>query len=180
MKILTIPNILTIFRFCIIPFASYNIYISNFYTALFLIFIAVITDGMDGFIARKFNQTSHFGKIIDPIADKLLVIVGIVTVYINKDINISTTLVLGIILREIYILIGALYLLLNSKSFRISPTIIGKFTAFCEFIYLIVIILNQVTLNLNYILNLISWVLSIMLIISFVEYTVYGIRYLKK
>jgi len=178
MKILTIPNILTIFRFFIIPFAAYNIYISNFYTALFLIFIAVVTDGLDGFIARKFNQTSQLGKIIDPIADKLLVIIGIVTAYINKDINISGPLLTGIILREIYILIGGLYLLLKSKSFRISPTIIGKFTALCEFIYLILIILNQITIKVNYILQLSLWAVSIMLIISFLQYTFIGIRFL--
>ncbi|UOD35586.1 CDP-alcohol phosphatidyltransferase family protein [Deferribacteraceae bacterium V6Fe1] len=178
MKIITIPNILTIFRFFVIPFAAYNIYISNFYTALFLIFIAVVTDGLDGFIARKFNQTSKLGKIIDPIADKLLVIVGLVTVYFNKDIEFNSILIAVIIFREIYILAGGLFLLIKSKRFKISPTIVGKVTAFCEFMMLILIILNQITITMNYFLELSIWAVVIMLIVSFVQYTVLGFRYL--
>lgn len=178
MKILTIPNILTLFRFFVIPFVVYNIYISNFYTALFLIFIAVLTDGLDGFIARKFDQTSKLGKIIDPLADKLLVISSLVTVYFNKDINFSSILITAIIFREVYILAGGFLLLMKSKRFKIAPTIVGKITAFCEFVMLILIIFNQITAKLSYLLYLSLWAVVIMLIISFVQYSVMGFKYL--
>src|SRR5690606_25602520 len=75
-----IPNILTIFRIIIIPILILSFYIpslaANFIVAsLFL--IASITDFFDGYFARSLKAQSNFGKCLDPIADKLLVIVAI-------------------------------------------------------------------------------------------------------
>lgn len=71
-EILTIPNILSGVRILLLPFIvwMYNIK-TDFRAAILLLFISGITDIADGFIARKFNMVSDFGKIIDPIADKL-------------------------------------------------------------------------------------------------------------
>jgi len=71
-KILTIPNILSFFRLCLIPIIIW-LYIGKqdyLWTLLMLIFSGV-TDIVDGMIARKFNMISNFGKAFDPVADKL-------------------------------------------------------------------------------------------------------------
>ena len=65
-----IPNILTIFRFILIPFIVLNL-ANDKYLAAFVIFtVSGLTDILDGFIARKFNFITNFGKLIDPLADK--------------------------------------------------------------------------------------------------------------
>lgn len=71
-KIITIPNILSLFRLCLIPVIMW-LYIEKqkyFWTLLILI-LSGVTDIVDGIIARKFNMISDFGKVFDPIADKL-------------------------------------------------------------------------------------------------------------
>ena len=71
-KIWTIPNILSLIRIILIPLIVY-IYLFTNYSWLSGIFIIIsgITDLLDGYIARKFNQISNLGKILDPIADKV-------------------------------------------------------------------------------------------------------------
>lgn len=71
-KIITIPNILSFFRLCLIPVIVWLYCVKQNYlwtTVIFL--ISGITDIVDGFIARKFNMISDFGKAFDPVADKL-------------------------------------------------------------------------------------------------------------
>ena len=71
-KILTIPNILSIFRICLIPFTAY-LYVckKEYLLTLWMLILSGITDIIDGSIARSFNMIIDFGKILDPIADKL-------------------------------------------------------------------------------------------------------------
>ncbi len=71
-KIITVPNLLTFLRMALIPvFASLLFYDYNALTLL-VFFIAGFSDAIDGFVARRFNQQSELGTILDPIADKLL------------------------------------------------------------------------------------------------------------
>ena len=71
-KILTIPNILSFFRLCLIPVLLW-LYIGreDYLWTLYVLLLSAVTDIADGIIARRCNMISDFGKIIDPIADKL-------------------------------------------------------------------------------------------------------------
>ena len=71
-KIWTIPNILSIIRICLIPLIVYlYLFTELSWLAGIFIILSGLTDIVDGYIARKFNQVSDLGKILDPIADKL-------------------------------------------------------------------------------------------------------------
>ena len=65
-----IPNALTIVRFILIPFIAYFILTGKYIGAFIMLTISGLTDILDGFIARKFNFITNFGKLIDPLADK--------------------------------------------------------------------------------------------------------------
>lgn len=71
-QILTIPNLLSLFRLFLIPFIVFFYTVKKwYYIAVGTVLLSGITDVVDGYVARRFNQTSDFGKIFDPIADKL-------------------------------------------------------------------------------------------------------------
>lgn len=71
-KIITIPNILSFFRLCLIPLIVWQyVWEESYFNALYLLALSGVTDIVDGIIARKFHMVSDFGKAFDPIADKL-------------------------------------------------------------------------------------------------------------
>ena len=71
-KILTIPNLLSFFRLCLIPVFMWLYCVEdNFLCNGILLIISGVTDTVDGFVARHFNMISDLGKVLDPIADKL-------------------------------------------------------------------------------------------------------------
>ena len=77
---MTTANKLTILRILMIPVFLYFVYkntdMSNI-IAMLIFIVASVTDTLDGYIARKYNQITNFGKIFDPIADKILVLAAI-------------------------------------------------------------------------------------------------------
>lgn len=75
-KVVTVPNILSFFRLCLIPVFVWLYSIKDEYSAATaVLFLSGATDIVDGFIARRFNMISDFGKALDPVADKLTQIV---------------------------------------------------------------------------------------------------------
>ena len=71
-SVLTIPNLLTFLRMALIPVFASLLFYGHYEWALFVFFFAGVSDGVDGFVARRFNQESTLGTVLDPIADKLL------------------------------------------------------------------------------------------------------------
>lgn len=103
-----IPNILTILRFIFIPIILYFIFTGNYILGIVFFTISGITDVLDGFIARKFNLISNFGKLMDPLADKLTqisVLAALVTVKI-----IPVWILTIVVLKELIMVIGASFL----------------------------------------------------------------------
>lgn len=103
-----IPNILTVLRFLFIPIILYFIFIGNYILGFVFFTISGITDILDGFIARKFNLISNFGKLMDPLADKLTqisILATLVTVKIIPDWILAI-----VILKELIMVIGASFL----------------------------------------------------------------------
>ena len=103
-----IPNILTIIRFILIPIIIYFIITGNYLLGFIFFTISGITDILDGTIARKYNLISTFGKLMDPLADKLTQISVLATLTF-KDI-IPIWILVIVILKELIMIIGASFL----------------------------------------------------------------------
>ena len=103
-----IPNILTIIRFLLIPIILIYIFTGNYILALIVFTISALTDIADGFIARKFNLVSNFGKLMDPLADKLTQIATLTSLVI-KDI-IPIWILIIVISKEFIMICGASFL----------------------------------------------------------------------
>jgi cardiolipin synthase len=102
---LNLPNLLTLFRIVLIlPFALAFLANGGWgrWTALTLYVVAAVTDWLDGYLARRLDQGSAFGRMLDPIADKLLVVAALVLLVATGEIaGWSLVAVLAILLREI-------------------------------------------------------------------------------
>ncbi len=72
--IVNVPNVVSLARIVLIPLVIYLLTLKSWLWALIFFVIASLTDLLDGWSARKLNQVSEFGKFIDPLADKFLVI----------------------------------------------------------------------------------------------------------
>ena len=103
-----VPNALTIIRFFLIPFIVVNIFNGNYILAFIFFTVSGITDIADGCIARKFNLISNFGKLMDPLADKLTQIATIASLTL---IHIIPIWILAIVLlKELIMIAGASFL----------------------------------------------------------------------
>ncbi len=97
-----------------------------------LFLAACFSDALDGFVARKFNQKTVLGTYIDPIADKLLLLSGFISLSFMRNLPASmkipgwlTTLVIS---RDVIILIGATLIFLSAGSLKVAPLFVGKIT----------------------------------------------------
>lgn len=103
-----IPNILTVIRLLLIPLIVFYIFTGNYILAFVFFTISGITDIADGFIARKFNLISNFGKLMDPLADKLTQIATLASLVFTDIIPVWILLV--VFLKEFIMICGASFL----------------------------------------------------------------------
>lgn len=119
-----IPNILTVLRFIMVPFIVISIAVNNYFTALILFIVSSVTDVLDGYIARKGNYISDFGKLMDPLADKLTQVSVLATLTIKSIIPFWIIVIL--ILKEAFMISGASFL--YGKKLVVSSKWYGKLT----------------------------------------------------
>ena len=103
-----IPNTLTIIRLLLIPFIIFYIFTGNYLLAFIFFTISGITDIADGFIARKFNLISNFGKLMDPLSDKLTQISTLASLVLTNIIPIWILII--VLLKEFIMIVGASFL----------------------------------------------------------------------
>lgn len=103
-----VPNTLTIIRFLLIPVIIFFIFSGNYILAFVFFTISGLTDITDGFIARKFNLISNFGKLMDPLADKLTQIATLASLVLTNIIPIWILLI--VLLKEFIMICGASFL----------------------------------------------------------------------
>jgi cardiolipin synthase len=133
-RIVTVPNLLTIFRMVLIPvFVSFLFY-QKFVAALGVFVIAGITDGLDGLFARRFGQQSQLGTVLDPIADKLLLVTAFVVLSMRNvfpepvpsHLPVPFWVTVAVISRDVFIVVGAaaINVMTGFRGFR--PSWLGK------------------------------------------------------
>lgn len=161
-KLHTISNYLSFSRaFVAFPFAYY-LFHNNILVAMIIAFYAFLSDYLDGYFARKYNEITEFGKIIDPIADKIFIgLTGIVLIMQNK---ISLIFALTILMRDLLILLGGIY---ASKKLEIvlPSNNIGKIT-----VNILSLVLLGIIFNLEIAKVYGVWLAYLALYVSFIVY----------
>src|SRR6266850_6908319 len=133
-RIVTVPNMLTVFRMVLIPVFVSLLFYQRFILALCVFILAGVTDGLDGLLARRFDQQSQLGTILDPIADKLLLVTAFVVLSMRgvfhpplpKHLPVPFWVTVAVISRDVFIMIGAaaINIMTGFRGFR--PSWLGK------------------------------------------------------
>ena len=164
-KILTLANIISLGRAILAVPIIFTLRDTSLGSITFvLILIAVLSDALDGWVARKAHEVTHFGKWIDPIAD--FVCIFAVVAYLTLIDRFPSWFFLFFLIRYIYIAIGAIYFL-NHDHFVLSSNWWGKWGAGITSLAVLIHIwpwqafpwLNEVTIYVATFLLLVSWIL---------------------
>lgn len=138
-----IPNMLTMCRFVLIPFI-FGAIIQNDYVAAFVFLtISGMTDVLDGFIARKFNFITNFGKLIDPLADKATQIATLIALTYIKVIPIWILVV--VFIKELIMVSGASFL--YGKKLVVSSRWFGKLATVVFYIAVVASLVRKELIN---------------------------------
>ena len=121
---MTIPNYITIFRFILVPFIVMALLSGYVGAALIGFVVAGVSDGIDGFIARRYNQGSELGAYLDPIADKLLLVSLFVVLGFVKELPVW--LVVIFVSRDIFIIGAVLLGAVIGKPLEMHPLLVSK------------------------------------------------------
>jgi len=177
----TIPNLLTATRILFIaPFAWLCIrgYDSS---ALILFFIAGLTDTLDGTLARALKQRSKFGRLADPLADKLLTTVAFLALSLFRTNRpaIPLWLAIAVISRDVLILAGALLVYAVTHSTSFEPHIFGKVNTFIELMLIVVVLASSRLQFLSHIMKALYILLVVSLLMSAIDYAAQGVRMIR-
>ena len=173
-----IPNILTVLRFLLIPFILHFLVHDQFILAIVFLTISGITDILDGTIARKFNFITNFGKLIDPLADKITQL-SILWMLVSKNI-IPLWILVIVLLKEATMVAGASFL--YGKELVVSSKWYGKAATVLFYLAIVLSMIFkdlQIQSGIDLILYYIAVAMTIFsLVMYFREFYMQG--YLKK
>ncbi len=131
-----IPNILSFLRLILVLPFSYFFFHAQFQTALYIFIIAALTDALDGWIARSFNFQTEFGLLIDPLADKILIVTCFILLGYHHILPVW--LVIMVLLRDFAIMIGAfisMYVL--HRKHPLSPSMLSKLNTLLQMLLIV-------------------------------------------
>jgi cardiolipin synthase len=139
-RIWTVPNQITFLRLGFLPFFLILIAYEHYRWALLVLVVAGLSDGIDGLIARKFNQRSSLGAYLDPIADKLLLSSSFLILAFKKEL--AWWLTILVLSRDVLILIVAVVIILSAGYRPFPPSIFGKLTTAFQIILVFTVVLG--------------------------------------
>ena len=182
---MNLPNKITIFRILLIPaiiiisiieplknnYLIWNLSLSNF-IILILFLIASFSDFLDGYIARKKNIITDFGKFADPLADKLLVL-SLFILLLEQQAILKSYIVIIILAREL--IVTGFRTLAASKNIIIPANILGKIKTNFQFVLIILLLINGTNTNIGWfeiIIIIFMYLTLVITIISGCEYLI--------
>jgi cardiolipin synthase len=136
-----IPNLITGFRFLLVPPVVMLLVNERFGLALILFFVAGLSDGLDGYLAKRNNWTSRLGTLMDPLADKLLLVSCFVT--LGWMGWIPLWLVALVVLRDLVIVGGAIVFHMRVEHIEAAPSIISKLNTFAQILLVLAVIFSR-------------------------------------
>ncbi len=172
--VLNLPNALTLVRILITPLFIICLIKGSYSMALLVFILAGVTDGLDGLLARLMNQKTTVGAVLDPIADKLLLVSAFVTLAVQE--MIPAWLAVVVISRDVLIFIGIAILEVSRVDYRIQPSMVSKCTTVAQLTTIFLLLLSVQTNVLVHALPPIYALTTALSIASGLHYVYIGIQ----
>ena len=149
-NILTAPNLLTFLRMALIPVFAILLFYGQSGWALITFVIAGVSDAVDGFVARRFNQQSELGTVLDPIADKLLMTTAFIILTLPnifpsaRHLPVPFWVTASVIGRDVLIIAvaGAIFVITNFRGFK--PSWLGKVSTLVQILAVVLILIAAI------------------------------------
>jgi cardiolipin synthase len=137
-----IPNIITVLRIVLVLPIAWALLQDRYGWALLLFVVAGVSDGLDGFLAKHYGWTSRLGALLDPLADKAL----LVTCYAALTWNalLPLWLLVLVVVRDIVIVAGAVVYNFRVQRLDAAPTLISKLNTLLQILLVLLVIVQQV------------------------------------
>lgn len=174
---INIPNILTVARIVMTPLFVILLMKNLFGLALVFFTLAAVSDGLDGFIARYFNQRTVMGAYLDPIADKFLLSTSFIALAILEIIPAWLTVI--VISRDILILAGIAIFTINDIKVNIKPSIVSKCTTAVQLATVFIVLLGFFFPVVSIVEQAAFWTAAGLTILSGLHYILAGISILQ-
>ena len=171
---MTIPNLITAFRIILVP--VFVIYLINerLSAALVVFLVCMISDGIDGMVARVFNQKSRLGAYLDPLADKTLLVTAFILLGVRG--YLPSWFTVTAIARDLMIFLGVAVIHLNRLEIKIHPSTVSKINTCFQFITLSLILLKGCILLPAMVYQALYYLTAVLTIISGLHYMQYGLK----
>lgn len=171
---MNIPNFLSVLRIMIIPLFIILLSYHQYKAACAVFLLAAVTDALDGFLARVFNQKTTLGSYLDPIADKLLLASSFVACALLG--LIPRWLAILVVSRDIIISMGIILLRLNALHVEIRPRAISKCTTFFQLLSIACALLLSI-LHKDYpAAAAVFWATGVLTVASGIHYILIGLK----
>jgi cardiolipin synthase (CMP-forming) len=138
---LSIPNLITLGRIILVPVVVWAIISGEMVAAFSLFLVAGISDGVDGFLAKRFHMASELGAYLDPLADKALIVSIYVALGIARALPIS--LVILVVSRDIMIISGFMLSWLVGKPMPVRPHPVSKLNTVAQILLAILVLAEK-------------------------------------
>jgi cardiolipin synthase len=133
-----LPNLLCVLRIVLVYPVAHGILAGHYPLVMAVFAVAAFTDGLDGFLAKRFGWTSELGRHLDPLADKLLLVTVFVCLSLARLAPWWLTAV--VLLRDVVIVAGAIAYRVLLGPFQGSPTMQSKLNTFCQIMFCLAVV----------------------------------------
>ncbi|MES9935015.1 MAG: CDP-alcohol phosphatidyltransferase family protein [Sedimenticola sp.] len=169
MKREDIPNLISVLRIFLTLPVVWMLLERQFDIALVLFFVAGVSDGLDGYLAKHYGWTSRLGGLLDPLADKVLLVSSFLSLAVVG--MIPVWLVMLVILRDLVIVTGALVYNFRVEELEAEPSMISKVNTVAQIVLVLSVVLDEGLMGLPdlYILAMV-WAVAVTTVASGVNY----------
>jgi cardiolipin synthase (CMP-forming) len=174
---INVPNILTLVRLLLTPLLVILLVRRQLRPALAIFILAGVSDGLDGLIARWFDQRTVLGAYLDPIADKVLLVSTYVCLAILGAVPDWLTVI--VISRDVLIVIGIAVFTLTEKQYGIRPSMLSKLTTVVQIMTVIVSLLVTDMAALRSLQQVLIWMAAALTTASGLHYVYLGMNILQ-
>jgi cardiolipin synthase len=170
-RFITIPNVLSLSRIVLLPVILFFLFRRQGVAALGIMALSWITDALDGYLARRFNQVSNLGRVLDHLVDKVWVGTVLICLVYIRDLPLA--LAGAVVLRDLLILTGSMVIMRTKGSF-VSSDVVGKIagTAFALMILYYALEVPQLMRYKNYV----DYSVGVLVVVSFINYVTVFLR----